>query len=77
MSRPTRIAEDAVERLLDRDIAAAACQRHDHLDLVMHVVGGRRIGEIAAAETRLSGFFWKKNGGSLFGSWPISIACAA
>ncbi len=52
-------------------------QRHDQLDLVMNVIrraadrGNRR------PSTMLSGFFWKKNGGSRSGSPPISIACAA
>ena len=38
MSRPTRVAEDAVQRLLDAGCPAALAQGHHHLDLVMHVV---------------------------------------
>ncbi|MCY1308962.1 hypothetical protein D9M70_590090 [compost metagenome] len=39
------IAVDAIQRILDDDVAAAALQRHDEFDLVMDVGGQRRIGE--------------------------------
>jgi hypothetical protein len=38
----------------------------------MDVLGMIRIRKLATA-----GLFWKKNGGSRSGLWPISIACAA
>src|SRR5688572_21556834 len=42
------IAVNAIQRLFDRNVGATALQRHDHLDLVMDVVGRRRIGKLAA-----------------------------
>ncbi|MGY3356542.1 hypothetical protein ACVWZK_003205 [Bradyrhizobium sp. GM0.4] len=41
-----RVAIDVVERLLGRDVAAAGFQRGDQLDLVVIVLGQRRIGMI-------------------------------
>lgn len=43
---PERIAIDMVERLLDRNVGAAGFQRRNQLDLVMIVLGQRRIGMI-------------------------------
>ena len=72
------IAEDMVERLFGAGCSRRPSKRHDELDLVMHVAGGGGVGEVAAVRgTTLSGFFWKKKGGSLFGSCPISIAWSA
>ena len=42
------VTPHAVERLVLRDVAAAAFQRDHHLDLVMQVVGERRVGDRAA-----------------------------
>ena len=42
------VAVDAIVRLGHRDVAPAALERHDQLDLVMHVLGQRRIGHRAA-----------------------------
>ena len=42
------IAIDAVERPLGRDVAPAALERDHEFDLVMHVLGERRIGYRAA-----------------------------
>src|SRR6202034_2368166 len=42
------IAVDAIERLLRLDVAAAALERDDKLDLVVHVLGQRRIGRRTA-----------------------------
>ena len=39
-----RIAVDVIERLVGRDVQAAALHRHDQLDLVMQVLGQRRVG---------------------------------
>src|SRR6478609_8839896 len=39
-----RIAVDVIERLVGRDIQPAALHRHDQLDLVMQVLGQRRVG---------------------------------
>src|SRR5258705_8817022 len=39
-----RIAVDVVERLLCRTVKAAALHRDDQLDLVMEVLGQRRVG---------------------------------
>ena len=44
------VAEDAVERARDRNVRAALAERHHHLDLVMHVLGGRRIGKRAVED---------------------------
>jgi hypothetical protein len=41
------VAEDVIEGALDRDVGAALAQRHDHLDLVVHVRRLARIGEVA------------------------------
>jgi hypothetical protein len=38
------VAEDAVERPLELDVAPAGLERHHELDLVMHVLGERRVG---------------------------------
>src|SRR5882724_1198569 len=43
------IAVDAVERAFDRNVDAAAAERHHHLQLVMDIGRFRRIGEVAAA----------------------------
>src|SRR5674476_470701 len=43
-----RVAVDAVIGLGDRDVAAAALERDHQLDLVVHVLGQRRIGHGAA-----------------------------
>jgi hypothetical protein len=51
-------------------------ERHDELDLVMHVRRLLRIRKLAR-EIEVVGFFWKKNGGSRSGSCPISMAWAA
>ena len=56
---------------------AAGLQRDDQLDLEVHVLGRGGVGKLASSSSMLSAFFWKKNGGSLFGSWPISMACSA
>src|SRR5262249_52365904 len=37
------IAVDAVERLIERDVASAGLERHHQLHLVMHVLGEGRI----------------------------------
>src|SRR5579872_1680712 len=42
------VAVDAIVRLRHRDIAAAALERDDQLDLVMHVLGQRRVGHRSA-----------------------------
>ena len=42
------VAVNAIERLLRLDVAAAALERDDKLDLVVHVLGQRRIGRRAA-----------------------------
>ncbi len=42
------VAPDAVVGLGDRNIAAAAFERDHQLDLVMHVLGQRRVGHRAA-----------------------------
>src|SRR5580692_9595867 len=42
------IAVDAGKRVFGLDVAAAAFERHDQLDLVMHVLGQRRVGHRAA-----------------------------
>ncbi len=42
------VAPHAIERLVLRDVAAAGLERHHHLDLVMQVVGQRRVGHRAA-----------------------------
>ena len=41
---PDRVAVDAVERGLDRDVAPALAKRRHHLDLEVVVGGLRRIG---------------------------------
>ena len=63
-SMPTRVAVDAVERLVGRDVAAAALERDDQFDLVMHVLGQRRIGHGAAVRHDRVGGLGEKNGGS-------------
>ena len=45
-----RVAEDAVHGPLDRDVRAAGLQRHDELDLEMHVGAGARIGELPVGD---------------------------
>jgi hypothetical protein len=76
MSRPDGITPDVVERLVQGDVRAAFAERDHELDLVMHVRGFGRVGELPVVRSA-SGFFWKKKGGSRLGSWPISIACSA
>ena len=43
-SMPTRIAVDVIERLVGGNVEAAALHRHDQFDLVMQILGQRRIG---------------------------------
>ena len=75
---PDAVAEDVVERFLDRDVRAALADRDDHLDLVVQVFGHLRIRESSRRScTIASAGFMKKNGGSRSGSWPISRACSA
>ena len=42
---PTRIAVDVVERLVGGNVEAAALHRHDQFDLVMQILGQRRVGD--------------------------------
>ena len=44
-SMPTRVAVDVVERLVGGNVEAAALHRDDQFDLVMHVLGQRRVGD--------------------------------
>ena len=39
------IAVDVIERLVGRDVEAAALHRHDQFDLVMQILGQRRVGD--------------------------------
>src|SRR5580704_14140883 len=42
------VAVDAGKRVFDLDVAATAFERHHQVDLVMHVLGQRRVGHRAA-----------------------------
>src|SRR5215472_5338215 len=42
------VAVDAVERLIERDVAPAGLERHHQLHLVMHVLGERGIGHVSS-----------------------------
>ena len=39
------VAVDVVERLVGRNVEAAALHRHDQFDLVMQILGQRRVGD--------------------------------
>ena len=43
-----RVAVDVIERLVGGDVEATALHRHDQLDLVMQILGQRRIGNRGA-----------------------------
>ena len=52
---PDGVAEDVLERALDRDVAAALGERHHQLELEMDVLGAGRVGEGAAARDQSVG----------------------
>ncbi len=57
-----RIAVDVIERLVGGDVQAAALHRHDQLDLVMQVLGQRRIGNGGAVALQHVGMFGEEEG---------------
>lgn len=69
---PDGVSPGKIQSVGLEDVLAAAGKGGDKLDLVMDIVGYRRIGEFpfgaGGSRTRLSGDFWKKNGGSRSGS---------
>ena len=69
------VGQDVVSRLLGRDVAPALAQRHHELDLVVQILGGGRIGNLARQGQRL-GRLAKEKGASR-PEWPISRACSA
>src|SRR5262245_1939288 len=70
------VAPDAVERLVELDVAAAGLERHHQFHLAMHVLGERRVGHGRSSPTMASAGLAKKNGGSRT-SWPISRICSS
>ena len=74
---PDGIAVDAIECVLGRNVAAAAFQRHDQLDLMVNVAACRRIGKAAFGHDERVRVLLVEEGGSLDGSWPISAAWSA
>ena len=53
-----------VERLVGGDVEAAALLGDNQFDLVMQVLGQRRVGDVAPSATSMSPCLAKKNGGA-------------